>query len=375
MSTDYTHFDKLAFNRLFALGPDGQETLMINSSGVFVGAIQSTGTESVVKILAADGTAAVPSFSFSNDQDTGLYRISSNKMGFAAGGIFVGSLDGTGQLALLDGTGGAPSYSFAGELGLGFSRDASGSVALFSADPTLARLHVRAATADASSALILNSNALGAGDQFVSCGENSSDTGAWSFGRDDSDSSAWVLSQKFSAVGTNNFIRVTTAGAITLGASSGTQSHSINGTVILSTSTDQLLRVASSGATQESAIDVQLAAGNTTGDAYSLYRISGGTSWAVGLDNSDSDKWKVSQSTGLGTNDYIAVTTAGGVSLAPVGGALGFFGVTPAAKVTTYSATNVTTDRSYDANATSVDELADVLGTLISDLRGYGLLS
>lgn len=41
---------------------------------------------------------------------------------------------------------------------------------------------------------------------------------------------------------------------------------------------------------------------------------------------------------------------------------------------TTYTATNVTTDRSYDANATSIDELADVLGTLISDLRSIGLV-
>ena len=40
-----------------------------------------------------------------------------------------------------------------------------------------------------------------------------------------------------------------------------------------------------------------------------------------------------------------------------------------------YTPTNVTTDRSYDANATSIDELADVLGTLISDLQGKGILS
>ena len=34
-----------------------------------------------------------------------------------------------------------------------------------------------------------------------------------------------------------------------------------------------------------------------------------------------------------------------------------------------YTLTNVTTDRSYNANATSVDEVADVLGTLIADLQ------
>ena len=53
---------------------------------------------------------------------------------------------------------------------------------------------------------------------------------------------------------------------------------------------------------------------------------------------------------------------------------IGFFGVTPVARAAAYTPTNVTTDRSYDANATSTDELADVLGTLIADLQAYGLL-
>jgi hypothetical protein len=42
---------------------------------------------------------------------------------------------------------------------------------------------------------------------------------------------------------------------------------------------------------------------------------------------------------------------------------------------TAYTPTNVTTDRSYDADATSVAELADVLGTLLADLQGKGILS
>lgn len=42
--------------------------------------------------------------------------------------------------------------------------------------------------------------------------------------------------------------------------------------------------------------------------------------------------------------------------------------------VNTYSITNVTADRAYNANSTSMDELADVLGTLIADLRLTGLI-
>jgi hypothetical protein len=37
-------------------------------------------------------------------------------------------------------------------------------------------------------------------------------------------------------------------------------------------------------------------------------------------------------------------------------------------------ATNGTTQRSYDASSTSIDELADVVATLIADLRSQGLI-
>jgi len=56
------------------------------------------------------------------------------------------------------------------------------------------------------------------------------------------------------------------------------------------------------------------------------------------------------------------------------GSQIGFFGVTPVSRDTGWSVTNVTTDRSYDADATTVDELADVLGTLIKYLISLGLL-
>ena len=39
-----------------------------------------------------------------------------------------------------------------------------------------------------------------------------------------------------------------------------------------------------------------------------------------------------------------------------------------------YTVSNVTTDRTYDANATTIDEIADIVGTLISDLQSIGLL-
>lgn len=41
---------------------------------------------------------------------------------------------------------------------------------------------------------------------------------------------------------------------------------------------------------------------------------------------------------------------------------------------TAYTVTNGTTDRTYDANATTLDELADIVSTLISDLRAAKII-
>lgn len=53
---------------------------------------------------------------------------------------------------------------------------------------------------------------------------------------------------------------------------------------------------------------------------------------------------------------------------------IGFFGTTPASKSTGWSVTNVTSDKTFNANATTIDEIADVLGTLIDTLKTHGLL-
>src|SRR6185436_5864164 len=64
-----------------------------------------------------------------------------------------------------------------------------------------------------------------------------------------------------------------------------------------------------------------------------------------------------------------------------VGGTVEMFGINEAGqttrltgRTTAYTPTNVTTDRAYDANATTLDEVADVLGTLIADLQTRGIL-
>lgn len=74
------------------------------------------------------------------------------------------------------------------------------------------------------------------------------------------------------------------------------------------------------------------------------------------------------------TPEAAGTGTLRGLILGAASTSIGFFGVTPAARAAAYTPTNVTTDRSFDANASSTAELADVLGTLIADLQAYGLL-
>jgi hypothetical protein len=56
------------------------------------------------------------------------------------------------------------------------------------------------------------------------------------------------------------------------------------------------------------------------------------------------------------------------------GTTVGFYGATPVAQSSAYTVTNGTTDRAYDADATTVNELADVVATLIADLKATGII-
>jgi hypothetical protein len=53
---------------------------------------------------------------------------------------------------------------------------------------------------------------------------------------------------------------------------------------------------------------------------------------------------------------------------------LGFWGATTVAQDTSWSVSNESTTKTFDADSTTVNELADVLGTLIETLKTYGIL-
>lgn len=81
---------------------------------------------------------------------------------------------------------------------------------------------------------------------------------------------------------------------------------------------------------------------------------------------------------GASTNNTLLVENSGGTARFTVrdDGAYAFAGGTVGAAQTGYTTfTNLSTDRTCDANATTVEELADILGTLIVDLKTKGIIA
>lgn len=85
----------------------------------------------------ADGSSSIPSITFTSDTDTGIYRASANALGLTTGGIAALVLDSsqnavfTGSLHIPNGTAGVPSISFTSETNTGIFRP-SGSTLGFS---------------------------------------------------------------------------------------------------------------------------------------------------------------------------------------------------------------------------------------------------
>jgi len=90
--------------------------------------------------------------------------------------------------------------------------------------------------------------------------------------------------------------------------------------------------------------------------------------WTTNYSGPVSTIW---ETLGIAKIDQLSVA---GLTIVESGSKLAFFGATPIVRTAAYTITNVTPDRTYDADATAVAELADVLGTLIADLQAYGLL-
>lgn len=149
-------------------------------------------------------------------------------------------------------------------------------------------------------------------------------TGAtsWTIGADNSASDAFVVAAS-TALGTTNVMSMATGGGVScvLGDLDITRSSS-GGTVKTTVSN-------TSNTASSNALDQITVAGTSAGDPFTTYTVTSGNSASVGVDNSDSDRFKVSYSTALGTTDTIIADATGGqykgygTNTAPAAGFLG----------------------------------------------------
>lgn len=126
----------------------------------------------------------------------------------------------------------------------------------------------------------------------------------WAAGIDNSDADKWKLSAS-TALGTNDCITVTTAGVVTATLGDfGVSRASVGGNVV-----SQSFNSDNTNGASHAYLNVT-SGGASGGDPTLLWNINGLTVWSAGIDNSDADKWKLSQSVTLGTNDVLVVDTS-----------------------------------------------------------------
>lgn len=132
--------------------------------------------------------------------------------------------------------------------------------------------------------------------------------------------------------------------------------------------TDWYLGKGVTHATPPASVTVQPTGGSGTDIAGAPLIVAGGK----GTGNAAGGNVKIQTST-AGASGTTLQTLATVAEFGP--GTLGFYGVTPVARDTGWTTfTNLSTDRTCDANATTVDELADILGTLIEKLKATGII-
>lgn len=162
----------------------------------------------------------------------------------------------------------------------------------------------------------------------------------WAVGSDNSDSDKFKVSAG-ATLGTNDAMAIDTSlnttfgGNVTASASNSGANVTVNSTNSSNTASSNARLVASVG-------------GSSAGDPFTMYDIAGVQDWAVGIDNSDSDKFKISASNALGTSDELVIDTSGNATLT---GALTTTGVTSSGAI---GGTNITASGTLAGAAASI---------------------
>lgn len=111
------------------------DTIGFSAGGTARFAISTTSVSGTLPYLQIDGSVSAPSYTFTDDTDTGVYRAGANLLRFAAGGSDIVKLSTTFAtfnfpIFVQDGSNSAPAYSFEGDTNTGIYRPATDTVGI-----------------------------------------------------------------------------------------------------------------------------------------------------------------------------------------------------------------------------------------------------
>jgi len=163
---------------------------------------------------------------------------------------------------------------------------------------------IRNTSNTASSAAQLQISTAGASGDDPYVNFNIAGTADWTVGLDNSDSDKFKISAG-ATLGTTDIITANASGDVTIGGANTTTTKSSSGATVTTTTAN------TSNTAGSNARELIQVAGSSANDPFTQYQVSGSTDWSVGIDNSDSDKLKMSASSALGTADAVAIDTSG----------------------------------------------------------------
>lgn len=225
----------------------------------------------ISRVIADIGTAGAPSITFISDIDTGLYNSGTNEIGFVSNATLVGQWNASSGLLMStvirgqDGSAALPAYTFVSDPDTGIYRLSSDQLNFATGGTERMKLLSTGA---------LQVNNVGSANQHVL------------FGRVE------IQSQDTSGI----------AGINVLNSATGVSAHS---PILL--------------AVQDTA----------SGDPFIRFRIPTAAEYSIGIDNSDADRFKISNSTNVGTNDRLIIDSVGSILVGSgtnVNVGYGFFG-------------------------------------------------
>jgi len=194
----------------------------------------------------------------------------------------------------------------------------------------------------------------------------------WIEGVDNSDSDKFKISAS-AALGTNDALTIDSSLNATFGGSVAAATTidaggNITATKSASGANVDVKATNGSNTASSNARLVASVAGASAADPVTLYDVNGVTNWISGIDNSDSDKFKIASSAALGTNDRLTIDTSGNVT---VGGTVtvGALGGTGVVDATQLASNAVTTAKVADDSITSA-KAGDMLPALLGRQGG-----